>query len=230
MNTKQTTLILAVVLWAAAASTSLAITYTTLDDPLSTRGTDAIGISGNNIVGDYLDDAAGHGFLYNGSTYTTLDNPSQPLGTEMGGISDNNIVATFFDSNPPGNGTHGFLYNGTSYTTLDDPLSTWGTYAAGVSGNNVVGTYNSAARIRRDRAIPRLSLQRQLLHNSGLPRQQSNLCPGNLRRQYRGELRRLRGSSRLSLQRHFIYNSGRSLGNSGNVCLWHLWWQHRRVL
>src|SRR5215469_4223673 len=51
-------------------------TYTTLDDPLATKGfTHAYGISGNNIVGSYIDATGFHGFLYNGSSYTTLDNP-----------------------------------------------------------------------------------------------------------------------------------------------------------
>ena len=54
-GTKPITLVAAVLLWAAAASPSLAITYTTLDDPLATRGTHATGISDNNIVEGYSD-------------------------------------------------------------------------------------------------------------------------------------------------------------------------------
>jgi len=66
----------------------LTSTYTTLDDPLASHsppqpgyafGTSAYGISGNNIVGSYIDyiDSSfnSHGFLYNGSNYQTLDDP-----------------------------------------------------------------------------------------------------------------------------------------------------------
>jgi len=54
------------------ASSVRAQTYTILDDPLGVNGTYVNGISGNNIVGYYVD-SSGHnnGFLYNGSTYTT---------------------------------------------------------------------------------------------------------------------------------------------------------------
>src|SRR3954454_5089981 len=70
------TFVLAVLLWAAAASPSLAITYTTLDDPLGTNGTQALGIDGNKIVGLYITpNTTIHGYLYNGATYTTLDHP-----------------------------------------------------------------------------------------------------------------------------------------------------------
>src|SRR4051794_19226168 len=66
--------VFAVLLWAAAASSSLAITYTTLDDPLGTNGTQALGIDGNRIVGLYTTPSI-HGYLYNGASFTTLDPP-----------------------------------------------------------------------------------------------------------------------------------------------------------
>lgn len=65
-----------------------------LDDPLGTLGTLPQGISGNNIVGYYID-AGGkaHGFLYNGSTYTTINYPvPSPLGTVVEGINGHNLV------------------------------------------------------------------------------------------------------------------------------------------
>src|SRR5437016_3376589 len=53
-------------------------TYTTLDDPLGTNGTQLLGINNlGQIVGSYID-ASGHshGFLYSGGGFTTLDDPS----------------------------------------------------------------------------------------------------------------------------------------------------------
>src|SRR5208337_4579084 len=89
----------------------LTSTYTTLDDPLASQspphpyyafGTQAYGISGNNIVGDYYDSSSNeHGFLYNGSTWTTIDDPLASAGvdgTQANGISGNNIVGYYTDS------------------------------------------------------------------------------------------------------------------------------------
>ena len=55
--------------------------YATLADPLragphSVQGTQANGIDGGNIVGNYVDAMDNeHGFLYSGGTWTTLDDP-----------------------------------------------------------------------------------------------------------------------------------------------------------
>ena len=79
----------------------------------------AIGISGNNIVGTYVDSSGNNnGFLYNGSTYTTLNDPLGVYGTFVDGIDGNNIVGSYTDSTGNNNG---FLYNGSTYTTLNDP-------------------------------------------------------------------------------------------------------------
>jgi len=129
--------------WASPAASQ---TFTTLDDPLAgPRGTDAFGISGNNIVGTYSDSSGkGHGFLYNGSTYTTLNDSLGVgfAGTQPLGISGNNIVGYYSDSLNKG---HGFLYNGSTYTTLDDPLGSGGTAPNGISGKNIVGAYSDSS-------------------------------------------------------------------------------------
>ena len=120
MNTRRS--IFAMLLWAAAASPSLAITYTTLDFP-GGNNTYAVGISGGNIVGAYYDPSnVSHGFLYNGTTYTTIDYPGSTT-TELSGIDGNNIVGD--------HSGHGFLYNGSTYTTLNDPLGTQDTRPLG---------------------------------------------------------------------------------------------------
>ena len=120
-------------------------TYTTLDDPLAIAngGTNAYGVSGNNIVGTYnVSSGMEHGFFYNGSTYTTLDDPLGIDGTKALGIDGGNIVGMYWDSS---NNVHGFLYNDSTWTTLDDPLAgtaaNQGTVICGISGSNVVGWY-----------------------------------------------------------------------------------------
>jgi len=133
----------------------LTSTYTTLDDPLGVDGTYALGISGNNIVGYYVDGSSYlHGFLYNGTTYTTLDDPfasefNNPSygangGTFASGISGNNIVGYYEDDSGE---DHGFVTTFYPQPTplLDDPLSGVGLHseAFGIDGNNVVGDYES---------------------------------------------------------------------------------------
>lgn len=112
--------------------------FTTLDVPGAVQ-TFAFGISGSNVVGQYIDSSnQEHGFLFNGSTYSTLDDPLGAQGTSANSISGTNVVGSYFDA---AGKPHGFLYNGSSFTTLDDPLGSNGTQALGVSGSNVVGSY-----------------------------------------------------------------------------------------
>jgi probable HAF family extracellular repeat protein len=74
--------------------------YVTLNDPLGTAGTIALGINRfGQIVGDYGDSSGHqHGFLYTGGKYITLDDP---LGTSTvaTGINDRGqIVGYYTDS------------------------------------------------------------------------------------------------------------------------------------
>jgi len=140
---------LAILLLAAAIARADTITsYTTLDDPLAnTSGIRVWGVSGNNVVGYYMDSSSvEHGFLYNGGTYTTLDNPSASqmtyYGTTAFGISGNNIVGTYSSDGA----SLGFLYNGSTYATLNNPSGT-STAAYGISGNNVVGSYTDSSNV-----------------------------------------------------------------------------------
>ena len=79
----------------AGAGTTFAITYTTLDDPLATPGyTEANGISGGNIVGDYTDSS---GFIPTASSTTVRLTRRWTIHWERGGtaalgISGGNIV------------------------------------------------------------------------------------------------------------------------------------------
>ena len=85
-------------------------TYTNLDDPLAPNepgfGTYPEGISGNTIVGTYLDHTGGHGFVYNGSTFTTLDDPLTGPGmpgpnTVVNGVSGDTLIGYFDQQNTP---------------------------------------------------------------------------------------------------------------------------------
>jgi hypothetical protein len=121
--------------------------FTTLNDPLGTEGTQIYGISGKNIVGTYVDSAgASHGFLYNGSIFTTIDDPlaneTDNLGTSIHGISSSGELVGYYLT---GNGAYSAFtdVNGT-FTTLSDPnavVSQGGTFIFGVAGNELVGGY-----------------------------------------------------------------------------------------
>ena len=116
-------------------------TFTTLNDPLGTEGTYAIGINGvGQIAGYYYDSSAkAHGFLYSGGTYTTLNDPLGIKGTQAYGINDaGQIVGEYNDS---GGAAHGFLYSGGTYITLNDPLATNGTIAYGINDAGQIAGY-----------------------------------------------------------------------------------------
>jgi uncharacterized membrane protein len=81
--------------------------YTTLDDPLATGTTAALGINGaGQIVGIYTNASGTHGFLESGGTYTTLDDPSATAGTYASGINGTGQIAGYYFN---GTGEHGFL-------------------------------------------------------------------------------------------------------------------------
>ena len=78
------------------------MTYTTLNDPLGTKGTDALGINNKGqIVGVYYDSSdIPHGFLYSHGHYKTLNDPLGTEGTEAFGINNKGqIVGDYFDAN-----------------------------------------------------------------------------------------------------------------------------------
>lgn len=82
--------------------------FTTLDDPLGTKGSRASGIDGSNIVGYYVDSlSVSHGYLYNGSTYTTIDDPLGKYNQARGSFGVE-IVGEYQDVS---NGLHGYIYN-----------------------------------------------------------------------------------------------------------------------
>ena len=127
----------AVIAVAATSAYGTPWTWTNLDYP-GAEDTQAWGISGNNVVGQYWDSNSNnaHGFLYNGTTWTSLDYPGAS-DTWVSGISGNNIVGQHSDSSS----SHGFLYDGATWTSLDYPGVSGDTRATGISGNNIVGNH-----------------------------------------------------------------------------------------
>jgi hypothetical protein len=83
----------------------------TINDPQGVKGTVATGISGNDIVGYYLDASFhAHGFVYDGTTYTTFDDP---LGTSESfayGIQGPTIVGSYNVNDSEGT-SYGFAYD-----------------------------------------------------------------------------------------------------------------------
>jgi hypothetical protein len=140
-------------------------TYTPVDDPLAggatvpfaVNGTQAYGISGNNVVGTYTDSSnVLHGFLFNGSSYETIDDPLRVGGTVATGIFGSTIVGYYVDAAAY---RHGFMYNGSSFTTVNAPQAAangTGTQIWGISGNIIVGSYEDASsehRVRLQRFV-----------------------------------------------------------------------------
>ncbi len=116
-------------------------TYTTLDDPAGS-GTQAFGISGNNIVGgsNTSNAASTGGFLFDGSTYTPVNDPQTLLGGSIAsGISGSTIVGLY----QHGIQLLGYKYDGSTFTTISGPPSAEFAGAHGISGNDIVGGYLS---------------------------------------------------------------------------------------
>jgi probable HAF family extracellular repeat protein len=98
-------------------------TFTTLDDPLGTNGTDAYGINdAGQVVGNFTDASnRASGFLYSNGTYTTLLDPLGTGGTFARGI--NNAGQTVGGYSDSIHQSHGFFYSGGTFSTLDNPLA-----------------------------------------------------------------------------------------------------------
>ncbi len=109
--------------------------YVTLVPPGSTNSeSTVVGVSGNNVVGNYTAGGVGYGFLYNGANYTTIDFPGS-TGTNLTGVSGNNVIGSYSD----GGGGIGLLYNSGSYTSIVPPGGINGG-ASAVSGSTIVGS------------------------------------------------------------------------------------------
>jgi hypothetical protein len=112
----------------------------------ATKGTFAIGVSGNTVVGGFYSPATvSNGFTSTptGSTFMPY-NVSNSSTTVVSGISGGETVGSYTD----GTGTHGFLNNGSTVTSLNFPgLPSPYTVATGVDGSQIVGYINTATGV-----------------------------------------------------------------------------------
>jgi len=123
-------------------------TFTTIDDPLATFGTEASDINGSGQIAgsyDFTDPnhvfEGAHGFFLSGGTFTPIDFPMQEVtSTTPQGINDSGDVVGLYRMNSPGNG---FLYSGGVYTTVNVPSSLGCcTHANGINNaGQIVGQY-----------------------------------------------------------------------------------------
>src|SRR5690349_14925343 len=96
--------------------------FTTIDDPLGTRGTSAADITNNGqVVGTYFISVglqaktSGRGFFYSDGSFSTLSRPTtrDPQGTHALGINEADFIVGWSDSP---SGPEGFVFNGTNYS------------------------------------------------------------------------------------------------------------------
>src|SRR5207248_3747571 len=114
-------LLFAAVISSIVAQRTSATVYSTLDDPLTANGGNALhAVSGNLIVGEEFFTQTGHhhAFLYNGSTFTQLDDPNGVDGGAGHGVSGNTVVGEYYIT---GGKPRGFIYNGSTYSNLTYP-------------------------------------------------------------------------------------------------------------
>ena len=118
------------------------VTWTTLAHPpvgLGRPDTFARGISGNTVVGYYIEGPVTRGFVYNAGSFADLIVPGA-TGTFPEDVDGSRVVGTFEDPL----GSHGFLTEGALIAPFDHPLGALlGTFGSGVDGSSVVGTYLS---------------------------------------------------------------------------------------
>ena len=117
--------------------------FKTLDPPLAdpqvVNRTQAFGISGSSVVGNYVDSTfTQKPYLYDGTSY--LDLPPNPLGTNRSAtdIYGSEIVGSYSANGK----TNGYLLVGSTYTTINDPLSSTTTNPFGIDGDRIVGVYD----------------------------------------------------------------------------------------
>ena len=147
MKSRPGPFLLAAIALAACPQSTLAQTWSSFDYP-GAINTQANGISGSNIVGDYytsFNPTIEHGYLYNGSTFTSFDDPLAGTfngqGTIATGIASNGNIVGYYIA--PSGVNHGFLKIGNSYQTLDYPGVINDTFVHGISSTTgkIVGNY-----------------------------------------------------------------------------------------
>ncbi len=94
--------------------------FRTIDVPGATS-TRINGINNlGDVVGTFVRDGAGFGFMFDGETFTTLTFPGATT-TMAKGINDTGQIVGSYGSSPFLFGEHGFLFDRGSYTAVDVP-------------------------------------------------------------------------------------------------------------
>ena len=102
---------------------------------------EALGIDGNNIVGET---AGGLGFIYNdGNDTWSYFNTPDGKSASFDGISGSTIVGTYFNVSDPQSIRRGFVKNGESWTLLDVENAVE-TLPRDVDGNHVIGQFRES--------------------------------------------------------------------------------------
>ncbi len=114
--------LLAIVL-GPAQCVGVSYVFQTMDVPGATS-TQINGINNHgHVVGTFVRDGAGFGFVFDGETYTTLTFPGAKT-TMANGINDTGQIVGSYGSFPFLLGQHGYLFDHGEYTTLDLPGGT----------------------------------------------------------------------------------------------------------
>jgi len=123
----------------------LPLTFQTTSVPTVTS-TQAVGISGNYIVGTYTDiSGVSHSYLYNisAATFTNID-PTGTTGSYISAISGNYAVGYYYVASAP----VGFLYNISAQTFTEiNPTNSISNSPSAIGGNIVAGNFETDSHV-----------------------------------------------------------------------------------
>ena len=134
-------IVFAALIGLAPAAFGSGFTFSTIDVP-GAQETEAHGVNdAGQIVGDFVDNAGLHGFLYDRGTFTTIDVPGATSFTVAFGINNAGRIVGVFD-NPQ---NRGFLYDRGTFTAVDVPGAA--TICFGINDpGRIVGEFNDGVK------------------------------------------------------------------------------------
>lgn len=119
------------------AGTVHAHRWTTIDVPGAVQ-TQVFGINlAGDMVGEYVESGASHGFLLRGGTFTTIE-PLGAIASSARGINERGEISGTYQTDA---GVYGFLFDGVNFTTLEF-VGASQTHAWGINNaREIVGHY-----------------------------------------------------------------------------------------
>ena len=127
--------LLASLFWPAPCVADLYV-YERIDVP-GAAGTEIFGINNHgHVVGKYVRDHIGFGFLFDGETFTTLTFPGAG-NTAAKGINDSGQIVGSTGEFTHTYADHAFLFEDGEYTTLDSPDPETNIFDARNSGDTI---------------------------------------------------------------------------------------------